>query len=193
MRLNVLTAALAAALTLVYPFAIWAGHGAVEPRWLAGLLLLTVATRLPALGAGLGLGVGLGRAARWSALAALGLAALAVAANAVLPLKLYPVLVNGALLALFAGSLVSGPTAVERLARLREPGLPPAAVAYTRRVTQAWCAFFVVNGAACLGTALFSSEAVWSLYTGVVSYLLMGLMFGGEYLLRMRFKRFHHA
>ena len=181
MAWNVLTVAL----TLVYPLAIWLGHGAIEPRRLAWLLLLTVATRLPALK--------LSAAARWSAAAALALVALAVWANAVLPLKLYPVLVNGALLATFGASLMSGPSMVERLARLREPDLPAAAVAYTRRVTQAWCLFFLANGAIALGTALFAPEAVWSLYTGVVAYGLMGLMFGGEYLLRMRFKRLHHV
>lgn len=178
---NVLTAAL----TLVYPLAIWLGHDRIEPRWLAALLLLTAATRLPTLR--------LNPAARWSAAGALVLVALAVASNAVLPLKLYPVLVNAAMLAAFGATLVSGPSMIERLARLREPALPPAAVHYTRRVTQAWCLFFVVNGAIALGTALFASEAVWSLYNGVIAYLLMGAMFGGEYLLRMRFKRLHHA
>lgn len=175
--------ALTIALTLVYPLAIWLGHGSIEPRWLAGLLLLTVATRLPKLA--------LSAPARWSAGGALLLVAMAVASNAVLPLMLYPVLVNAAFLGAFGFSLVSGPPMIERLARLREPDLPPAAVHYTRRVTQAWCVFFVANGAVCLGTALFSTQAVWSLYTGVVSYVLMGLMFGGEYLLRMRFKRLH--
>ena len=177
--------ALTGVLTLVYPLAIWLGHGSIEPRWLAGLLLVTAATRLPTLT--------LSPAARWSAGGALVLAALAVASNAVLPLKLYPVLVNAAFLCAFGYSLLSGPSMIERLARLREPDLPAVAVGYTRRVTQAWCVFFVFNGAVCLGTALFSPEAVWSLYTGVVSYVLMGLMFGGEYLLRMRFKKLHHA
>lgn len=178
---NVLTGAL----TLLYPLAIWLGHGSVEPRWLAGLLVLTVATRLPSLA--------LNPTARWSAAGALLLVALAVASNAVLPLKLYPVLVNGAMLVAFGLTLVAGPSMIERLARLREPDLPPAAVRYTRRVTQAWCVFFVINGALALATALFASEAVWSLYNGVIAYLLMGAMFGGEYLLRMRFKRLHHA
>ncbi|MFL6671939.1 MAG: hypothetical protein ACJ8LG_01465 [Massilia sp.] len=181
MPLTVLTAAF----TLLYPLAIWLGHGRVEPRWLACLLLLAAATRLPRLG--------LSRAARWSALGALALAGAALAANAMLPLKLYPVLVNAGLLAAFGHSLVAPPSMVERLARLREPNLPPAAVAYTRRVTQVWCGFFALNGAIALGTALYASEAVWSLYTGVISYLLMGLLFGGEYLLRMRFKRLHHG
>ncbi len=56
---NVLTALL----TCVYPLAIWLGHGRIEPRWLAGLLLLTVATRLPTLK--------ISGPARWSAVGAL--------------------------------------------------------------------------------------------------------------------------
>ncbi len=178
-------AALTAVLTLLYPLAIWFGHGKVEPRWLAGLLLLAVASRVPALK--------LSGVARWSAFGALALAAMAVFANALLPLKLYPVLVNGALLAAFGYSLAAPPSMVERLARLREPDLPDAAIGYTRRVTQVWCGFFVINGGIALATALWASEAFWSLYTGVVSYLLMGLLFGGEYLLRLRFKRLHHG
>jgi uncharacterized membrane protein len=172
-------------LTVLYPLAIWLGHGRVEPRALAVLLLLAAATRLP--------GLKISRVARWSAFGALALAGLAVAANAMLPLKLYPVLVNAALLAAFGYSLAAPPSMVERFARLREPDLPPAAIGYTRRVTQVWCGFFVMNGSLALGTALWASDALWSLYTGLVSYLLMGLLFGAEYLFRMRFKRLHHV
>jgi uncharacterized membrane protein len=124
---------------------------------------------------------------------ALLLAACAVWANALLPLKLYPVLVNCAFLAAFGYSLAAPPSMIERLARLSEPDLPPEAIAYTRRVTQVWCGFFILNGSVALGTALWASEAVWSLYTGVVAYLLMGLLFAGEYLVRLRFKRLHHV
>jgi uncharacterized membrane protein len=66
-------------------------------------------------------------------------------------------------------------------------------VAYTRRVTQVWCGFFVVNGLLALGTALWASEALWSLYTGVIAYVLMGVLFGVEYLVRLRFKRMQNA
>ena len=110
-----------------------------------------------------------------------------------LPLKLYPVLINLALLAAFGYSLRTPVSMVERLARLREADLPPAAVAYTRRVTQVWCGFFVFNGALALGTALWASAAVWSLYTGVISYVLMGTLFGIEFLVRLRFRRRHHG
>ena len=76
----------------------------------------------------------------------------AVWGNAVLPLKLYPVLVNTAMLSVFGYSLIFPPSMVERLARLREPELPPEAIGYTRRVTQLWSVFFALNGAAALIT-----------------------------------------
>lgn len=178
---NVLTAAL----TLLYPLAIWLGHGQLQPRWLACVLLLAVASRLPALR--------ISAAARWSAAGALVLVGLAVWSNVLLPLKLYPVLVNMAFLAAFGISLTTPMSMVERMARLREPDLPPEGVRYTRRVTQAWCVFFVVNGSLALATSLWASEAVWSLYNGVIAYGLMGMMFGGELLLRRRMRKVSHA
>jgi uncharacterized membrane protein len=102
------------------------------------------------------------------------------------PLKLYPALVNAVMLVLFATSLWRGPSVVERLARLRETDFPPAAVAYTRRVTQVWCGFFVVNGLIAAATALWASAAVWALYNGLLSYLAMGALMGGEWLVRRR-------
>lgn len=180
-------------LTVLYPLLIWFGQDKVEPRWLAALLLLAAASRLPAWRASRASGASrasrASRVARWSGAGALALAGVAVWANAMLPLKLYPVLVSVALLGAFGYTLAVPPSMAERLARLREPDLPPAAIGYTRRVTQMWCVFFFVNGALALGTALWASPAIWTLYTGVIAYLLMGLLFGGEYLVRMRFKR----
>jgi uncharacterized membrane protein len=176
---------LAAVLTLLYPFAIWLGYGQVEPRWLAGLLLLAVLTRLPALK--------LSAAARWSVAGALVLVGYAIWSNLLLPLKLYPVLVSGALLAAFGYSLRTPVSAVERMARLRGETFAPPAQAYMRTVTQVWCGFFVLNGTIAFALALWASAGAWSLYTGVVSYGLMGLLFAIEYLVRLRFKRLQHA
>ncbi|TWI66327.1 putative membrane protein [Pseudoduganella lurida] len=181
MLLNVATVII----TVLYPLAIWFGHGQIEPRWLAGLLLLAAAVRLPALR--------LSAAARWSVAGALVLVACAIWSNLLLPLKLYPVLVSAALLGAFGASLLTPVSAIERMARLSGQDFPPVASAYMRGVTQVWCAFFVVNGAIALGTALWASEAVWSLYTGVISYALMGILFGTEYLVRLRFRRLHHV
>src|SRR5262245_15275383 len=113
-------------MTLVYPLAIWLGEGRVEPRLLAGLLLLVGLARLPTLGVSQG--------ARWWLGGTALLVLAAIWANVALPLKLYPVLVNAALFAVFVYSLIVPPTVVERLARLRDPELPVQAVVYTRRV-----------------------------------------------------------
>jgi uncharacterized membrane protein len=108
-------------------------------------------------------------------------------------LKFYPVFVNAALLSAFIYSLIVPPSMVERFARLREPELPVSAMYYTRRVTQIWCVFFAINGTIALITALWASAALWTLYNGFIAYLLMGLLFTGEYLVRWRFRLRHHG
>jgi uncharacterized membrane protein len=114
------------------------------------------------------------------------LAALAFGFNDVLPLKLYPVMVSGLLLVVFAASLWFPPTVVERIARLQNPSLSQEAVRYTRRVTQVWCLFFVSNGLIALWTALWQSARVWFWYNGVIAYLLIGSLFAGEWVVRRR-------
>ncbi|MGB8666210.1 MAG: hypothetical protein WCD24_15885, partial [Serratia inhibens] len=101
----------------------------------------------------------------------------------------YPVLVNVLLLLLFAYSLFAPPTVVERLARITEPQLDAAGVAYTRQVTQVWCGFFIVNGAIALATCLSGDIALWTLYNGGISYLLMGALMGIEWIVRKRVRR----
>ncbi|MFJ3045524.1 hypothetical protein ACIPEN_06825 [Herbaspirillum chlorophenolicum] len=172
-------------LILLYPLLIWTAHGKLEPRMLALLLVAIAAVRL--------LTSSLSRNFRWTGLAALGLAAPALYWNALLPLKLYPVAISAGMLALFGYSLFKPPSMIERLARLRDPNLPNFAIAYTRRVTQVWCVFFALNGSIAFATAMWASSAVWSMYTGVISYVAMGVLFAGEYLVRLYVRRQHHA
>ena len=101
-------------------------------------------------------------------------------------LLFYPVAVNVLLLAIFAVSLRRPPSVIERLARLSHPDLPEAGVRYTRRVTQVWCGFFLLNGTVALFTALRGDLALWTLYNGAISYALMGILFAGEYFLRRK-------
>ncbi len=171
-------------LSLAYPVLVYTLLGHFEPRWLAPLLfvlamLRALGTRTPG--------------AWWIALGAGILAAWSMLANAALPLKLYPVLVNVLLLTLFGLSLRFGPPLIERLARLKEPDLPPRAVAYTRRVTQVWCGFFFINGSIALATALWASDEVWALYNGLIAYVLIGSLMAGEWLVRQRVKAAAHG
>lgn len=176
MRVRPLSVVLGA-ITVAYPLLVYAGLAHFEPQWIALLLAGVALAR-----------AFIARTAFWwvAAGGALVLATLGMAGNALLPLKLYPVLVNAVFFAVFAMSLVHPPSAIERMARLTEPDLPPHAVPYTRRVTQVWCGFFIVNGGIALATALWGSDALWALYNGLVSYGLMGLLFGGEWLVRRR-------
>ena len=169
-------------LSLAYPVLVYLAMGRFEPRWLS--LLLFALALLRALTA---------REAVWWLAAAGGgvLALLATLLNEALPLKLYPALVNAAMLAVFAGSLRFGPPVVERLARMQEPELPPFAVHYTRRVTQLWCAFFLINGSIAFATALWATDAVWAFYNGVLAYIMIGALFAGEWLVRRRVKAAH--
>lgn len=109
--------------------------------------------------------------------------------NSDLGLKLYPVLLSLSFLILFAWSLRHPPSMVERMARLREPDLAAAAIPYTAKVTKVWCVFFIVNGGLSLATALWASDELWLLYNGLIAYLLMGVLFGGEWLIRQRLVR----
>ncbi|MCP3140984.1 COG4648 family protein [Pyxidicoccus xibeiensis] len=174
--------ALVGLLTLAYPVLVYFGLGRFEPRWMA-LPLVGIAV-LRALAT---------REKVWLAAAggAFVLAAATLFGNHALPLKLYPVLVNTLLLTVFATSLAFPPSVIERLARLREPALPPSGVAYTRKVTQVWCGFFVLNGGIALGTALWGSDATWALYNGLIAYGLMGLLFAGEWVVRQRVRASH--
>ncbi|MDO5530949.1 strain DSM [Sutterella sp.] len=102
------------------------------------------------------------------------------------PMLLYPVCVNLFMLWLFGSSLVGGSMPlVERLARLKEKNLPPEGVRWCRGVTVTWCIFFVVNGSVALFTVLHGDRSLWMLWNGAVSYVLMGVLFAGEFLLRM--------
>lgn len=173
-----------AALTISYPLAIWLLGDKVEPRWLALGLVMIGALRLAASGQRLWIGLGLG---------ALALAALTGVLNVGWPLRWYPVFVNFSLLVLFGVTLRKPPSMAERLARLREPDLPPHAIEYTRKVTIAWCVFFVVNGSLAALTTVFGTDQQWALYNGGLAYGLMGVFAGAEYLIRLRVKKQHAA
>jgi uncharacterized membrane protein len=101
-------------------------------------------------------------------------------------LLLYPVVVNLVMLAVFGGSLWTSMPLVERLARLREPNLPPEGVRYTRNVTRVWCVFFIVNGSIALLTVVKGDIQLWTLWNGMIAYILMGTLMATEWLIRQR-------
>lgn len=172
--------ALAVLAALLYPLAVWFGLQLTTPRVIALLLAAVMIVRVLAAP----------KAARKGLLplVAVGvlLALLGVLSNATHWLLIYPLAVSLVLLALFLWSLRHPPSAIERLARLQEPDLDADGVRYTRKVTQVWCGFFVVNAGLSAWTVLRADLAIWTLYNGLIAYLLMGTLFIGEWLVRQR-------
>lgn len=103
-------------------------------------------------------------------------------------LKLYPVVISLSLLAVFGFSLLSSMPLVERIARLREPDLPSQATPYLRRITQVWCLFFAVNASVSMATVVVNNNTWWLWYNGIIAYLLMAIVFIGEWFIRQRVK-----
>jgi uncharacterized membrane protein len=182
---------LAFSLWLVYPLAIFFGLQFLEPRYVALLLACALlirhkldATRFL---------IGLSRINVAVFVCLLTLVAVTAATNNETLLRLYPAAMSFGMLLLFGLSLKSPPSMVERFARLRNENLPQAGVLYTRRVTQVWCAFFIANGSVAVWTALYANRDVWAMYNGLIAYLVMGMLFAGEWLLRPRFLPNHSA
>ncbi|MCL2075607.1 MAG: hypothetical protein FWH15_04060 [Betaproteobacteria bacterium] len=174
-RLPAFVAALFAA---AMPLFFWLCYRQGWPLWLCGFLLLPLALRRHGYG---GLLAWLGPCA-----ALLGVMALLLQSS--VSLLYYPALVNALFLLAFATSLFQSQTLIERLARRLDPELPPEGVRYTRKVTIAWCVFFVINGGIALWTTT-QAMSVWALYNGLIAYVAMGIMFGGEWLIRRRVMR----
>jgi len=106
-------------------------------------------------------------------------------------LQLLPVLVNLYLLASFGSSLVAGPPMIERFARLIEGDLPAFTHPYCRKVTALWCLFFAANAALIGYLAFFASLEWWTLYTGLLFYLVLAGLQAIEFVVRKLWFRYY--
>ncbi len=171
-------------ITLSYPFLVWFSQDYLQPRYLAlimaGLFLLRTLIHKPKQSMG----------KLWILLYPTCALFLLVSAfvNQSSWLLAYPVFVSMVFFTVFAYSLSYPPTVVERLARLEDPDLPPKGVDYTRKVTQVWSGFFLLNAAISLFTIWYGDPWLWSLYNGGLFYLLMGLLMAAEMFVRRKVK-----
>jgi uncharacterized membrane protein len=165
-----------------YPFVVYVALAYVEAKYVGVALLVLLGLRYrsdPMRMASAFNGIG------WIvALLTVSIAALVWWSNDESWLRLYPAFFNLIALAIFGYTLWRPPSMIERFARLQSGELSADGVRYTRRVTIAWCGFFVVNGATAAYTALYASRELWTVYNGFIAYCLMGVMFVGEWLVR---------
>lgn len=110
-------------------------------------------------------------------------------------LKLYSVVISATMLFVFGSSLFFKPNIIFRFACLGDKSVKgssfePQVNSYCKKVTVVWCVFFVLNGSVSAFTALhdFGNDAlndkIWSVYNGGISYIIMGLLFAVEFLVR---------
>jgi uncharacterized membrane protein len=170
---------LALLLVPAYPFVVWFALERWSSRGVALLALAVLALRAATMREALA-----AAAESRVALSAVVLLCVAAALFDWQPLLLaVPVVASGFAALLFGRSLAGVPL-VERFARADHPELISELTGYCRTVTRVWFVFLVANAAVALGLALFAPLATWALYTGLISYLLMGLVFAAEWLVR---------
>jgi uncharacterized membrane protein len=190
--LSIAVAAVGTALVLAYPLLVLLGLSRLGVRTL-GLVLLALLVPVQLLRL---------RGERRRHLAAVLPLPLAIAAILVVGavvedhrfILVLPVAINVALLAGFGLSLRGPVSMIERFARMQVDDLSGAEVAYCRRVTALWCAFFGLNALATLALALAAPLRWWAFWSGGLVSVIMGLLFTVEYLERKRrFRRFGPA
>ncbi len=98
----------------------------------------------------------------------------------------YSVIMSLTMSLLFGITLLYPPTLIEQIARLSTPTLDAEGIVYTRKVTLIWCLFCFVNAVLSFITVIVNNLDIWVLYNGCISYILMGLLIFGEYIMRKR-------
>lgn len=95
---------------------------------------------------------------------------------------------NAGVCSVFALSLRKTPLITQFAQKINKNNLDDKELNYTRRATIAWAIFMFFNTIASLITVFLSNET-WVLYNGFVSYILIGIMMGAEYLIRKGIKK----
>jgi uncharacterized membrane protein len=177
--------------TILYPFAVLAGllYLKTSPRVLALCLVVIVVVSFLAY-VGAEKNDGFSRVRFWATAGILtALIILIVVFNSAYLVKLYPVLMNLFLLGSFGFTLIRPPSMIFRFALLArkhlldDPNLE-SIQSYCRGVTIIWCAFFIFNASMSTATALWAPDFIWTLYNGLISYILIGILFFGEMAVR---------
>jgi uncharacterized membrane protein len=180
------------ALYPVYPVLILGGLYFGSPRAIALILLAVFWLQRMLHARGLPAWIAEMTAVDWSVVVMLTLGSLLTAVtDSELALRCYPALVNVGLLVSFGVTLVRPPSMIERFARLHFTEITPRVAAHTRRVTQLWCAMFMLNGLLSVYTAVACSREVWAAFNGLISYLLVGTLIVGEWVYRRLFIKPH--
>lgn len=121
----------------------------------------------------------------WLFIGVLFLCAGAIVFNQDIFLKLYPVFMNLWVCMVFALSLKGTPL-ITTFAKKMGYVLDKSQERYTKSVTGAW-ALFMFFLTICSLITVFLPNEIWVMFNGFVSYILIAIMIGLEFLVRKRF------
>ena len=84
---------------------------------------------------------------------------------------------------------LAGTPLIEHFARMVKPELTVGEQAHCRAWTRVWGYYLIALAAFGLVLAMVASLAVWTIYVGVISYVMVGVLFAIEYVVRkLRFR-----
>jgi uncharacterized membrane protein len=175
--------AVAVVTALLYPGIVYLCRSVVPPLAFVAVALALIGLRLATLRSPVG------RVWRTPLATAATIIAALAALDTPLAVKAYPAAVSLAAASVFAATLLYPPSLIERLARLREPDLPPAGQSYCRKVTIVWTVWLSANTIIAAAFALAANDEAWAIWTGVIAYLVMGALFAGEMAVRRIMRR----
>jgi len=102
-------------------------------------------------------------------------------------IKLYPALASIAYLTIMITSFIFPPPLAYYFIDIFDKSIKtkiPKAIfdGFCFKASIVWCVFFFVDAIIAALTVYFSSELVWGIYNGGVTYCIMGLIFVGEFI-----------
>ena len=172
------------ALVLLYPVTVYFGLQWVQPSVIAIIMAVVILLRYWLLG-----GSELSPQMRLIGISAIVLFVFTAITNSNISLHLYPVLISLGFFSVFLYSIYRPPSIITQIASLRD-SLSEEKVNYTVKVTKVWCGFFILNAGVAFVTVWLDNKELWLLYNGLVSYVLMGLLFAAEWLYRIKIKKY---
>ena len=164
--------------SLLYPGIVYLTRAIVPPSAFVAVALAIIGLRLVALRSPLE------RVWRVPLIAAAAMIGALAILDTPIAVKGYPAAISLTAAAMFGATLLYPPSMIERFARLREPDLSPAGRSYCRMVTIVWTVWLSANTIISAVLAAPGHDALWAIWTGLVSYLVMGALFVGEIALR---------
>jgi len=103
-----------------------------------------------------------------------------------------PIIINSLIFLIFISTLFGNSVPlISRFAKIIKPDAADEIMNYCRWVTWAWAIFFLAMAISSWFLSVYASIEMWSWFTNVLTYILVGLMFVAEYIIRKILMKAH--